>query len=89
MVTVLSEGMPKARKAHRCDASECLLMAGIDVMDFTMTERRALVMMRRNGWRILKGQRYTRQSNVREGRLYTFKASPEMHQLCLDYDLYE
>jgi len=53
------------------------------------TEKRAIIKARRNNWKIQPGQRYIRQAVVWEGRLGTFKAIPEMHDICVKYDLYE
>lgn len=89
MITVLSESTPVARKEHRCDACEWILSAGIGGMGFSISEKRAIVKAKRNNWKIVKGQKYFRQSNIQDGDLVTFKAIPELHELCLKHDLYE
>lgn len=89
MITVLSESKPVARKEHNCDACNWILNTGIDGMGFSISEKRAIVKARRNKWKITKGQKYIRQSNIKDGDLYTFKAIPELHELCLKHDLYE
>jgi len=88
MITVLSESEPVARKEHYCDAAQWILSQGINGMDFTMNEKRILVKARRNKWKIVKGQKYIRQNNIQDGVIYTFKCIPELHQICLDNDLY-
>lgn len=54
----------------------------------TFTEKRQIVKAKQNRWKILKGNKYIRQSVKYEGRIYTFKAIPDMHKLCLKYDWY-
>jgi hypothetical protein len=88
MITVLSESEPTARKDYDCDACAWVLNNGIYGMGFTMKEKRALVKARRNRWKIIKGQKYIKQGNVQNGEIYTFKAIPEIHEICLKHDLY-
>tara|TARA_R110000764_G_scaffold146819_1_gene234604 strand:- start:3658 stop:3930 length:273 start_codon:yes stop_codon:yes gene_type:complete len=89
MITVLSESEPVVRKEHNCDASDWILSAGIDGVGFSISEKRALVKARRNKWKISKGQKYIRQGNIQDGELYTFKAIPELHSICLKCNLYD
>ena len=89
MVTVLSESMPTARKSHICSACEWVVAHGVDGMGFSFAEKREIVKAKRNKWNIVKGQKYIRQSNIQDGELYCFKAIPEIHEICLKYDLYE
>lgn len=88
MITVLSESTPIARKDHRCIACEWVFDAGHNIEDFSMREKRLLVKARKNKYKIVKGQKYIRQGNIQDGELYTFKAIPEIHQICLDHDIY-
>ncbi len=88
MITVLSESEPVARKEHKCMACEWVLTAGLDIADFSMREKRLLVKAKKNKYKIDKGQKYIRQGNIQYGELYTFKAIPEIHQICLDHDIY-
>ena len=89
MITVLSESMPKARKTHRCMASEIILGSGINGFGYSFSDLRIIVAAKKNKFKIVKGQHYLRQNNKCDGDIYTFKAIPEMHQICLDHDLYE
>lgn len=55
---------------------------------FTFTEWRAIVKARLNKWIIKKGDPYLLQVNVNSDGLYTFKAIPEIHAICIKYDIY-
>lgn len=88
MVEVLSESTPVARKKHTCMASEFIHNLGLGYIDFSFAELRQIVKARRQGYKIQPGQKYVRQSNKFDGELYTFKAIPAMHEICLAHDLY-
>ena len=88
MTEVIFESTPVARKDHDCMASEWFLNS--DVFDYlTFSEKKIVVRQKRNGWKIRKGQQYIRQFNKGCGDVWVFKAIPEIHELCLKYDLYE
>ena len=87
-IQVLSEQTPIAKKQHTCNACEFINESWGDAY-FTISELRLIVSARRNGYKIVKGQRYIKQNNVCDGEFYTFKAIPEMHDICLKYDLYD
>jgi hypothetical protein len=42
-----------------------------------------------NRYKIQKGQKYIRQCNANDGRLETFIAIPEVHAICMKYQVYE
>jgi hypothetical protein len=88
-IRVLSESLPKARKPHDCMACEFILASGVDGFGYSFAELRLIAKAKRNNFQVVKDQTYIRQNNIAEGELYTFKAIPEMHQLCLKYDHYE
>jgi len=89
MIVILSESKPLARKAHNCMACDFILSCGVNGFGYTFAELRLIVKARRNNYKIVKGQKYIRQNNICDGDIYTFKAIPEMHELCLKYDHYE
>ncbi len=89
MMEILSESTPKAIKSHNCDACEHVLAEGIDGAGYTRPELRSLLKARKNKWLIVKGQKYISQNNKFDGRIYTFKAIPEIHEICIKYDLYQ
>jgi hypothetical protein len=81
---------PVAKKQHDCMASEWIVNALSDIVGMcNYSEKRELVKARRNKWKILPGQKYLRQAMVWGGSLGTFKAIPEMHCICVKYDIYE
>jgi len=89
MIRVLSESEPVARKEHDCMASEFILADGVNGFGYSFADLRIIAKAKKNKFKIIKGQKYIRQNNKFDGELYTFKAIPEMHQICLNYDLYE
>lgn len=82
---------PTAKKIHDCDAS--LWIVNGDLHETfrccTWEEKKDIIRAKRNGWKIQPGQKYLRQAVVFEGRMSTFKAIPEMHDICVKYDIYE
>jgi len=89
MIEMLSNNTLVARKEYCCDASDWLLNEGINGFGFSFAELREIVIARRNGWKIKKGEKYIRQRGKYDGDLYTFKAIPAIHKICLKYNLYE
>ncbi len=88
MITVLSESSHIAAKDHHCSACEWIGEILHDI-PFTFAERRAIVKARKNGWIIKKGERYIVQNGVQDGEFYVFKAIPAIHEICIEYDIYE
>ena len=89
MITVLSQSTPTATKEHECDACEFILSAGVHGYGYSFSELRLIAKAKRQGYKIQKGQKYLKQKNICDGEIYTFKAMPEIHQICLDHDHYE
>ncbi|AUR88986.1 hypothetical protein NVP1137O_31 [Vibrio phage 1.137.O._10N.261.46.B5] len=89
-VEILSEQSPTARKDHDCMACEWLNNSGYATKeDLTSDEWSAYELASENKWKIKKGQKYIRQNNKYEGEVYSFTAIPEIHSICLKYDIYE
>ena len=76
-----------ARNDYPCNALECL--QDHDIASFDYSDRRALVEVRRNGWKIKKGQKHLVQFNCFDGRVCKFRAIPEVHAICIKYDAYD
>jgi len=60
-----------------------------DAMLFTFAERRQIVIARRNGWRIKKGEKYVKQFTKCCGDIGTFRAIPAIHAICVKYKIYQ
>lgn len=89
MIRVLSESEPVARKPHDCMASGFILAHGVNGNGYSFAELRAIAKAKKNKYKVIKGQKYIRQNNTFDGELYTFKAIPEMHEICLNHELYD
>ena len=89
MIKTLSETMPVARKAYHCDACDWIGNYINDGVTFTIADYRQIVKAKRNQWRIQPGQRYIKQFNTDGNDVWTFRAIPEIHDLCVKYDLYD
>lgn len=87
MSEVIFESNPRARKDHDCDACVFINESWGNAF-FSFSELRDIVKARMVGYKIKKGQRYTKQFNKFEGKVYGFKAIPEMHDICIKHDLY-
>jgi len=88
-VTVLRDSNPKASKSYNCDASDWILNDGRGWSEYTWSERKALVLARKNKWRIQKGDKYLYQVNVCYGDFNIFRAIPDLHDICVKYDMYQ
>lgn len=56
--------------------------------NITFGEKRLIAAAKIKQWKILKGERYLRQTMIGDGGMYEFKAIPEMHKICVKYELY-
>ena len=89
MIEVISETTPKARKEYDCEACDWFGETAINSQgEFSVSELRIIALAKRHKGKIQKGDKYLKQVNKYEGSVYTFRAIPEMHKLCLKYGLY-
>lgn len=84
---VLSETEPVARKMYNCDASYVLIDLQNDGI-FTPEEQSLIDAVKKQGWKILPGQKYRKCVCVDAGRISTYRALLEMDALLSKYDLY-
>lgn len=89
MYQFLRDDTPVARKTYLCDASE-YVQEWLHQQIFTISEYREIVKAKRQGWKIQPGQKYIKQVGVDEGahEMMVYRAIPDMHDLCLKYDLF-
>ena len=80
---------PIARKDYACDAAPWIYDGDMTGEYYTFAELRQLVKARKAKWKINKGERYIRQTMKVDGEIYTFRARPELHDICLKYSMYE
>lgn len=88
MSIVLSDTQPIAKKDYHCDACAWLLNGGFPE-GMKISEWRSIVKAKRNGWKVKVGQKYLRQTGIYDGDFYCTKSIPEIHEICLKYDVYE
>jgi hypothetical protein len=84
-----------ARKNYGCDASVWITEGGMDtdewfLSELSFTEKRALVKARKNGWRVMKGEKCVVQTLVScdSQIIITWRAIPEIHQINIRHDMY-
>jgi hypothetical protein len=88
MGTLISETKRKARKEYSCMASDYIVNMGFYHTNLQFGELRQIAKAKRAKWKIKKGETYIRQCCEQDGAIYTFRAIPAMHELCLKYGLY-
>lgn len=69
-------------------ACEFIFSEGVSGFGYSFLELRAIANAKKNMCKIKKGDKYINKVVEHEGEIYTFRAIPSIHQICLDYDLY-
>ncbi len=87
MLQLIRESNPVAKKAYNCVACE-YIREFLNQGYFTISDYRKIVKAKRQGWKIQPGQRYVKQVQVDGRELITYRAIPEMDELCNLYDLW-
>ena len=89
MSIILSEEYHIARKDHNCNACEYILNDDISRRGgYTIKEMREIIKAKRKGYKILKGEKYLKQVGIMDGDFYVYKAIPEIHDICIEHDLF-
>ena len=78
---------PVARKEYECDGIVFIDECGYDE-EFTPEEIAVINNCRKNGRKIFKGDKYIRVTGMWDGQWVTFRARPEINEICAKYDLY-
>lgn len=87
-MTILREGIRKARKNHYCNGSETI-QSYVHEGIFTISELRTIVKARREEYKILKGTNYYYQVNTYMGEIHTWKCRTDMYDLIDKYNLWD
>ncbi len=87
-VEAIAESHPKAKKNYPCDASKALFESLVYPDDFTNEEVEILADAYNNST-IKKGDIYLKQRNKLDGRIYTFRARPEVIDIYFKYECNE
>lgn len=86
----LSRAVVTARKAYRCDACHWWDRSGYGIADCeTEEQKHALEEAQANGWKIHPGQKYLRVTGIQDGELVTYRARPDMDELCTALDIFD
>jgi len=94
-MTLKEKEIKSVRKDHTCNACEWLTsgdglsMIRSSEIKTTISERRAIIKAKNNGWKIKKGERALYHVGVWNGDFFYSYSIPEIHDICLKYDLYE
>ena len=93
MRETLSQSTPTARKDYPCDACVWLNEFGnlreiINELDLTFAQKRIIITVWNDGRKIREGTKYLKQNNKQSGKIYTFRAIPEIHDVCIKNDVY-
>lgn len=91
MGRLIAESRPKARKEYECLAYGVICNTGwtVDDLDLNEGELASIAQIEERGGKIQKGEVYVRQFCEQNGDHYSWIANIEMHQICLDHELYE
>lgn len=77
-----------ARKNYNCNACDWAreqVHEGI----YSISDFRMIVLARRDNWEIKKGMRYIKVRGKWDGEWCTFRARPEINELCQRLDIYQ
>jgi len=79
---------PVARKDYRCQAAEWIDRVGLREEDYDPADLESINKAREEGWKILKGTAYIKVRGKWDGEFCTFRARPELNDICQEYDIY-
>ena len=94
MTTIISHKHIKfAMKDYHCDACDYIRQHGsfnelCQQNSLSFAEKRSLIRAKQNKYKVIKGDSYIRQFLNQDGETYEFKAIPEIHSICVKYDIY-
>jgi len=85
---IISSRKPIAKRDCYCMACEWITNEDITEIKLTFSEYRDIIKAKNNGYKIKQGQRYIYQLNAKDGEIWTFRAIPEIHEICIKYEIY-
>jgi len=81
------------RKVHDCNASvlidEVLTEIRSGEIHLTISERRSVIRMMRNNWKIPVGSSCEYHVFIYDNDFYSIYHDPEIHKICVKYSLYD
>lgn len=90
---ILHEKIKTARKEYGCAASEWICAIGerdlINDYDLSFADKRKVIKMRDEHYRIKPGDKYLEQVGLFEGSFYCVQCRLDVVEMCKKYDLYE
>lgn len=87
-MTILRDTTRIARKHHNCGAWEWYCRVGLGDDEFEADDLLVIQAVRADKGKILPGTRYIYQTSVDGDGFCDFRARPEMHAICIKYNLY-
>ena len=95
-MTVLKEKIiKKTRKAHICNSCEwltstdALTLIKSGEIKLSITEKRSVIKAKQTNWKIPVGSSCLYQVGVFDGDFYTCHCIPEIHAICIKYEIYQ
>lgn len=86
---ILGESTPIAQKDYLCNASLFIDEGGKPDYFDCISDYRDYIKAKNNRFKVKKGDRYLRQVFISDGDFCNVANIPEIHRLCIKYELYE
>ncbi len=80
--TICAVTYPKAQKEYDCDACRVIQNFGLNDSELTFSEYRSYIKAKRNQFKIAIGQKYVRCHGFYDGEPHTFRAIPDLDEVC-------
>lgn len=89
MSHVLSSHLRNSKKSYHCQAYDWIREGLDEKIIRSLEDLKTCAQIRQEGGQILPGMLYYDIRILQEGRIYTFRARKDSHEICLKYDLYQ
>lgn len=87
-MTIIRQTLPHARKSYPCDACAAFCRSGLGDDDLTFDDLLIVQAARADRWRILPNRQYVKLI-YRDDGLQTYRARPDMDDLCHRLELFD